>query len=113
MSRSNRRHAGQPLSGTPMLVLTALLCFPLARAHCQTEKCPGELRFEAIGEKVPAFGGLFVDESTNTLYAYMVPNQAGEGAALRSGCNRHTRLRSTDRAAVRSASGSVHIPATQ
>jgi hypothetical protein len=82
MSSSNRRLAGQPLSAALMLALTALLCFPLARAHCQTEKCPGELRFAAIGEKVPAFGGLFVDESKDTLYAYMVPNQAGESATL-------------------------------
>jgi len=38
--------------------------------------------FAAVGARVPAFGGMFVDEDRNTLYVYMVPGQAGDLVAL-------------------------------
>jgi hypothetical protein len=40
--------------------------------------------FAQIGSKVPAFGGAFVDSDKDTVFAYMVPGQAGTAAELRS-----------------------------
>jgi len=70
--------------GLSALLLLVLASFPFAstRAHGQTEKCPGERLIEGIGDKVPAFGGLFLDESRDTLYAYMVPGEAGDSSTL-------------------------------
>jgi hypothetical protein len=34
--------------------------------------------FAAVGTRVPAFGGMFVNEDKNTLYVYMVPGQPGD-----------------------------------
>jgi hypothetical protein len=66
------------------LLLLVLASFPFCstRAHGQTEKCPGERLLGGIGDKVPAFGGLFVDDSRDTLYAYMVPGEAGDSSTL-------------------------------
>ena len=63
------------------LVLGAFL-FAAPRVYCQTDKCPGERLIGGIGVNVPAFGGLFVDESHDTLYAYMVPGVAGDSYTL-------------------------------
>lgn len=38
--------------------------------------------FAAIGERVPAFGGMFIDEDQDTLYVYVVPGEAGDLAQL-------------------------------
>jgi hypothetical protein len=38
--------------------------------------------FAEVGTRVPAFGGLFVDDAQDTLYVYMVPGQAGDAAGL-------------------------------
>ena len=38
--------------------------------------------FAEVGRKVPAFGGLFVDEERDTLYVYIAPGQPGDKAAL-------------------------------
>src|ERR1700691_735964 len=38
--------------------------------------------FAEIGRRVPAFGGMFVGEDKDTLYAYMVPWQAGDAPAV-------------------------------
>jgi len=38
--------------------------------------------FDEVGNRVPAFGGMFVDEGKNTLYVYMVPGQSGDLATL-------------------------------
>jgi len=35
-----------------------------------------------IGDRVPAFGGMFVDESQDTLYVYVVPGQSGNVAEI-------------------------------
>lgn len=79
--KTKRYLAVYRLSAVLPLVLGAFL-FAVPRAHCQTDKCPGERLIGSIGEKVPAFGGLFVDESRDTLYAYMVPGQAGDSSTL-------------------------------
>lgn len=38
--------------------------------------------FAEVGRRVPAFGGMFVDEGKNTLYVYMVPGQPGDLVTL-------------------------------
>jgi hypothetical protein len=70
--------------GLSALLLLTLASFPLAStpAHGQTEKCPGERLIQGIGDKVPAFGGLFLDDSRDTLYAYMVSGKAGDSSTL-------------------------------
>jgi hypothetical protein len=73
--------ADHRLSALFLLALMALVFAP-PRAYCQTDKCPGERLIGSIGDKVPAFGGLFVDESHDTLYAYMVPGVAGDSSTL-------------------------------
>ncbi len=69
-------------SGAFVLALTGLLFLAVPRVHSQTEKCPGDRLFFGIGDKVPAFGGLFVDQSNDTLYAFMVPGEAGDSSTL-------------------------------
>jgi hypothetical protein len=83
MKTSSKRYpAASRLRALFLLTLAILLFFPVPRAQCQTEKCPGERLIEGIGDKVPAFGGLFLDESRDTLYAYMVPGEAGDRSTL-------------------------------
>jgi hypothetical protein len=36
----------------------------------------------AVGNEVPAFGGMFVDDDADTLYVYLVPNQLGNVAQV-------------------------------
>ncbi len=38
--------------------------------------------FAEVGRRVPAFGGMFVDEAKDTLYVYMVPGQAGDALTV-------------------------------
>jgi hypothetical protein len=38
-----------------------------------------------VSDRVPAFGGMFVDEPSDTLYVYMVPGQPGDIAAVDQG----------------------------
>src|SRR5215472_15776249 len=38
--------------------------------------------FADIGKAVPAFGGMFVDESKDTLYVYMAPGERGDAASV-------------------------------
>jgi hypothetical protein len=61
----------------------------LQRAHGQDQSKPPEPTvmtindlFAEVGRRAPAFGGMFVDEARDTLYAYMVPGQPGDNAAL-------------------------------
>src|SRR3974377_1030947 len=34
--------------------------------------------FAEVGSRIPAFGGIFVDDEKDTLYVYMVPGEAGD-----------------------------------
>jgi hypothetical protein len=38
--------------------------------------------FAEVGKRVPAFGGMFVDEERDTLYVYMAPGQPGDMTEL-------------------------------
>jgi len=67
-----------------LFALLFLLNSLTSRAQGQAQSAPGPVplniddRFVEIGNSVPAFGGLFVDEDKDTLYVYMVPGQAGD-----------------------------------
>lgn len=47
-----------------------VLMFSHGIAQGQTDRCPGDL-FANVSSTVPSFGGLFVDESTDSLYVYL------------------------------------------
>jgi hypothetical protein len=75
---------------TFLLALAFFALSPAAQplAHCQDQPSqqPAVITindlFAEIGRRVPAFGGMFVDEDKDTLYVYMVPGQPGDAGTL-------------------------------
>ena len=74
------------------LALVCLVLWSLSMtmaAYCQDqppEKPTGVMTiddlFAQVGSRVPAFGGMFVDEKSDTLYLYMVPGEGGVDRAV-------------------------------
>lgn len=81
------RHNASRLVALPaalFVFLTLPALQPVTR--CQEQDRPA-LRtindvFSDVAARVPAFGGMFVDEDKDTLYVYMVPGQTGDVRAI-------------------------------
>jgi hypothetical protein len=71
-----------------LFVYVVLSSFFLASAGCRnaTDLPSGVITMDDLvarmGDRVPAFGGMFVDEPSDILYVYMVPGQSGDVATL-------------------------------
>ena len=79
--------------GMTLVIFVALFSFLILpfgqqRAFCQYQSNRQDSAtniddlFVQVGNKVPAFGGMFVDEGKDTLYVYLVPGQAGDPASV-------------------------------
>lgn len=65
------------------LALAVFMLSPAGRLTGWSQESPSiNDLFAQIGNRVAAFGGLYVDPDQDTVYVYMVPSQAGDRAAL-------------------------------
>jgi len=62
-----------------LVVTFGLLALPL---FAQDQLATIDDAFAAVNNEVPAFGGMFVDDDTDTLYVYLVPGQTGNTAQV-------------------------------
>jgi len=71
-------------------VLLGFVISPMAHHPAYSQVSPNSVSepvtiddlYAEVGKRVPAFGGLFVDDANDTLYALMVPSLAGDAASL-------------------------------
>jgi hypothetical protein len=66
------------------LVYGALLASLMASSALGQPSGPATVldAFAQIGTRVPAFGGMFVDEGRDTVYVFLVPGQTGTVAEV-------------------------------
>jgi len=85
-AKTNANTLTKTLTLALALFLFLLSPFSNSRAWSQNGAMIDDL-FMQIGAMVPAFGGVYVDPDTNTMYVYMVPGQSGDMSDLETAMN--------------------------